>query len=527
MQFQVKKISCALVALLLAISWLTGCSTGPSGNPATTPPATASAPASTDSNSTPSPSDTSSDLAPYTVDFALPYPQADMSDQAAVEAYLNDYLAQPGHLPNTKIHFDFYPSDKYATQLTLDAASGVSHDLVMGSSGWVSLSSLVSQGVISPMTSDAMNQYAPDIMSRIEAKYWPATTIAGQVYAVPNPFVYAQPIGYVFQKDLCTQYNFDPSTVNSLSDLEPFLAAVKAGSPGITPFLPDPTKNLIGSANSYLDFVQNWLAYDTKANQFEWIFDDPVIQSNAATLADFYQKGYLPANVSQVLGTGGTENMQTGKFAVGPDAGAFDATAQKSTSAYGFPTIEQKITDFVIGTGRVQSCYVCLSATSKNPERALMFLNYLYKDKTFANMVGYGKEGLDWNYVSGQGTDNPTVQTVDGAKWAIWICWISPLWDQWPSNWNSADALAQMKAATDEAPVSPILGFTLDTDSIKTQVASLQQLYSTASNTMTGGTEGDAAAYITQVKQQAEAAGLQQVLDEANKQLSAWQTANG
>ena len=524
-----RRIAWAAAVTLLVAAIFAGCAAGgPAAGTTAAGTAAGTTAAATEASTTSAAAETATSAQPaeaseaaYTVDFAVMQPQADMSDQDQVEAFLNGYLEKS--LPNTKIHFTFIPSDQYGNKLMLDATAGVPHDLLCGTG--LNFSSSVAQGLFSPLPMAMLNQYAPDVVRRVDPRYWAAVTVKGEIYAIPNPFVYSQPTGWAFNKAMCDQYNFDATKVKSYKDMEPFLAAVKAGSPGIVPLFP----GLGTYTGSYLDYVagDNTIAYDTKRGVLEWCLDDPTYQENAAVLADFYNKGYLPDNLASLANTSANELFSTGKYAVATHAGVYDPSSEKSTNAYGYQTQEVLTDTFVIGTGRIHAVFVALSATSKNPERSIMFENLLYKDKEFANYVGYGKEGLNWNYVSGKGTDSPTVQTVDGSKWVIWICWISPLWDQWPSNWNSAKALEEMKQWTDSADVSPLLGFVADTEPVKSQLAQLAAILSEASGTLTQGAEGDAAAYLAETKKKAEAAGLQQVLDELNRQIDDWKAANG
>jgi len=532
MYLKTRRVIGVVTAVLLAMGAFAGCaangSSSPNGAAAADTASAAEATAAADNSAATAGVDLST---PYTVNFVVEQPQQNMSDQDAVESYLNDYLAQPGHLPNTKVHFTFYTQDQILNKVQLDAASGIKHDLISGAGMPAgALNAMVTAGVISPMTNDMLNTCAPDIMSEILPKYWPATTINNQIYAVPNPFVYSQPVGWVVQKTIAEKYNYDPSTYHQLSDLGPLLAQIKAGEPNMVPFLPDlgGGRAILASSNSYCDTILSGIVYDCNQNKLEWVFDDPTVAANCAALVDFYQKGYMPTNLSSLLSsTGGNKVQQTGTYAVMSDSGGYDPTAAKSEAGYGMPLVPVLISNCIIGTGKVQTVYVSLSATSDNPERAMMFENYLYKDKTFANYVGYGKPDLNFTYVSGEGTDTPTVQWDNKSNWVIWICWISPLWDQWDSSWNTTAALNLMHQQTDTAPVSPVLGFTPDTEPIKNQVASITQLYTTAMGVLEQGAEGDAAAYLAQLKDQANNAGLQQILDTLNEQISQWQSTNG
>ena len=105
-----------------------------------------------------------------------------------------------------------------------------------------------------------------------------------------------------------------------------------------------------------------------------------------------------------------------------------------------------------------------------------MLADLLFADKWFFNTVCYGIKDQDYKIVSGEGTDNPTVEANTPVTWAIWHPWVGSLWDQWPSNWNSSDALATMKKNAETGKASPLLGFVFNPDPVKTEIAQLNTL---------------------------------------------------
>jgi len=177
-------------------------------------------------------------LEPYTVNYVVIRAIADMSDQPVVEEHLNNYLAENAAdvLPNTKIKFTLVEGSEAGNQVSLMAAAGEPFDLFMNPWG-LPLAQAVAKGIAIPLD-DLLNKHGQTIVKRIEPKYWQAATFKGKKYAIPHPFVYAQTAGIVLKKDLVEKYNFDYKSVKDIKDLEPFLAAVKEGEPGMIPLFP-------------------------------------------------------------------------------------------------------------------------------------------------------------------------------------------------------------------------------------------------------------------------------------------------
>ena len=456
-------------------------------------------------------------LEPYTVNYLVIKAIADESDQPVVEEHLNNYLADK--LPNTKLKFTFIDGSEMGNKVSMMAAAGEVFDLVMNPWG-LTMSQAVAKGIFIPLD-DLLNKYGQTILKTIEPKYWPATTIQGKKYVIPHPFVYAQTAAIVFKKDLVEKYNFDYKSVKNIKDLEPFLAAVKKGEPGMTPLLPTRYHYLID--HSYMDY-NGW--YDVNKNKFIWPYDDENLVDRAKTLHEFYNKGYIPKDLISKIDTLVAE-CKTGKYAVMADGGIYDESGEKSTNLYGFPTVEIPMYTPLVGTNKILEVFTGISSTSENPERAMMMQDYMYADKTFFNMTCYGKEGLNYEVTANAGTDNPTVKTIENSKWTIWACWTGPLWYQWDSNWNSTKALVNMKKSTDAAAVSPLLGFIQDNEPIKNEIAQLQAIIDEMDKILTNGIQKDTVTYLAEQKAKAQKVGLDKVLAEMEKQANEWKTKNG
>ena len=454
-------------------------------------------------------------------------PNADESNQVSVEAALNKELKDK--LPNTEIHFKFIDGtpDDYNNKINLMFAAGEEFDLCMANSVFNPLSAAVAKKNVIPLD-DLLNKYGPDIKKTIEARYWPAVTFAGKRYSIPHPFVYAQPTGFVYKADLVDKYKFDIKSVKSVKDLEPLLAKLKANEPGITPFFAQGgLLEKLDNIDKIVDKIAPSISYDISDNTVKSKYDDKVMIDNWKTMVDYLKKGYISKDRISV--TDEMVEMKSGKYAVMITPGAFDPTGEKSTKAYGFKTYESLYTSAILGTSKVTAVGSAISATSKNPERAMMFQNLLYKDKVFSNHVAYGVEGQDYTVVSGKGTDKPVVKTSENMKWAIWKCELDSLWDQWGSNWNSYEALKFMKKGTDVAPVSPILGFTFNGEPVKKELAQIASIDSAADKILSFGMEpnGDVDKYLADLKGQLKDAGYDKVLVEINKQIAEWKKVNG
>jgi putative aldouronate transport system substrate-binding protein len=472
-------------------------------------------------------SETPSETAVEPLDFVeltwyLPPPITPQKNHDNVMAEVNKQLKEK---INAKLTIHFVDWGTFEEKMRLMSASGEPYDLVFTNNGTNKLPNNVAKGAFLPLD-DLLEKYGQHILQRIEPQYWPAVSFKGQKYSIAHEMTYAQTFSFSYSKELVDKYQFDYKNAHTLKDIEPFLETIKNNEPGITPLLAIgySTPGLM-SLDDEVDNLNSFAYYDLKDDKIKSSFDNESWKDKLRTLSDFYKKGYIAKDAA----TKTDVNLEgkSGKYAVMPSPGSYSEDGSKATSVYGFPAYESLYGQYVISTGSVQSVGTSISTTSKNPERAMMLLDLIYADKNFFNLLCYGIEGQDYTVVSGAGTDNPTVQTNAENTWAIWHPWIGPLFDQWPSNWNSAEALAKMQADNESSKVSPLLGFNFDPEPVKNEVSQVQVIMDEITPIINTGTAPDVDKFLAETKARAERAGLATILAEIERQYQAWKTENG
>lgn len=110
----------------------------------------------------------------------------------------------------------------------------------------------------------------------------------------------------------------------------------------------------------------------------------------------------------------------------------------------------------------------------------------------------------------------------DEQRWAVFHNFWGPLWDQWDSPWNSTESLEAMRDANTSSPASQIVGFSFDQEPVKNEMASIQAIQTEVRAVLRTGTAPDVEAYLAEVHDRMEAAGMSTVLAEAQRQYEAW-----
>ena len=131
---------------------------------------------------------------------------------------------------------------------------------------------------------------------------------------------------------------------------------------------------------------------DTKDFKFVNLLDSPELKSALTTMRKYYKAGYVREDVATL---DGIDNIKTGKWLVDREITQPYAELGWSRNAkYDFVTRPMHYP--VIYTSSSAGSMMAISSYSKNPERAMMFLNLLNTDVKLRNMIQYGLEGTHY-----------------------------------------------------------------------------------------------------------------------------------
>lgn len=447
------------------------------------------------------------------ISWYMPKPIDNMSDQELVEAEANKIFMEK---IGVKLKFHLIDPGSYDEKMNAIISSGESYDICFTTSFTNDYLNNVKRNAFLNIA-DILNEHGQDILAKLDYRVVDALTQNGEMYAIPGQIPLTTQLSRVLKKDLVDKYNFDYKNAKTFRDLEPFLAAVKENEPGIIPIL-----QLIGTTPvGYNDTSITGLRYGEKEGKFVKYYDIPEVMEELRTRHDFYQKGYFPADAT--TRSKGMSEAKSGKYAVLPSTGYYTEDGSKATSTYGFPCAETYLETGVITTPGAMVAMNAIGVNSEHPVEAIKLLNLIWSDPDVSNLLAYGIEGVHY-VVDETNTEEKSVipKTGNEQTWAIWHNYIGPLWDQWDSPWNRTEALAEMRRVNDEAEISSIFGFIFDTDPVKTEIALVSSAVQEITPILNVGAMPDFDEYMAKAKQKLTEAGIDKILDEANRQLEEW-----
>jgi putative aldouronate transport system substrate-binding protein len=386
-----------------------------------------------------------------------------------------------------------------------------------------------------------IEKYAPELWSQLPSVLTQGAAIDGSdgygVYAVP---------GY---KDIATQNCWDINvpllekygyTIDDIKNTDYYgfgeiLKKVKEGEgDDFYPLLVEGkvlermvNNSIIVTGDSGTD---NLLSYfinptDTAAegpygNKIISKFEAPEYKKFVEKTREYFLAGYIdPAmgNANQANATRVAKQL-TGEYLIGTQSYALGYEVQV-TQERGFEVAMVPCTPAYVDTTSSQGAMMAISTASKNPERAMMFLNLLNTDPYLFTLLDFGIEGVHYNMVDGE-----AVFTDKRADYIPWTNGMGNITQLPPQEGQGVDFQAKFKEYYGSAKEIPILGWAFAPANVETEMGALANVGAEYSLALSTGTI-DPAEKLPEFIQKLKDNGIDKVVTEANTQLEAFLAA--
>jgi putative aldouronate transport system substrate-binding protein len=160
----------------------------------------------------------------------------------------------------------------------------------------------------------------------------------------------------------------------------------------------------------------------------------------------------------------------------------------------------------------------------KNPERAVQFLDLINSDADLYNLLCFGDAGIDYTTVNNPKADETPIIATTPATYGIWDWEIgNQLNSIGRSQFLKQDHIKKYNV---EAVPSPVLGFRVNSDNIKSQVASITAVITQYQNQLVYGVDSNYQNVYNQFIQKLDVAGAGTVISELQKQIDAFEKSN-
>ncbi len=334
------------------------------------------------------------------------------------------------------------------------------------------------------------------------------------------------PAGLIVRKDILDElgYSVDDFSVTtddyaSFDQLTTLFADVKAAHPDMV--VMDGTFTMGLQTFSYIDPLGDTFGvledYGQTTTVTNW-YESEQYRTFADINREWFESGYLSQDIA-VNQDEGEVKMQAG------NTFSFVKTYKPNTvveklSQTGYEVEIIPISEGVKSTGA--GALLSVAATSENPEKAFEFLNWAYTNGEFNDLLNWGVENVDWvetdEGLAGfpAGADLSTVGYHNDAGFLLPNQFAGHIWTGNPANLKEL-----YDEQADQALVSKAYGFFFDPTPVANQIAQLNPVLEQYKKQVAFGVL-DPEAGVAEFNDALYSAGLQDVIDEKQRQLDAW-----
>ena len=422
---------------------------------------------------------------------------------------------------NCTLTVNWIPWANYSSKYPLLFSSGESFDMAYCAT-WLNFSSMAQKGAFMDLD-DLWPKYAPTNYASQNQSALQQATVNGHYYCVPTMFATYSAYGPLYRTDIMEGTDWN-GKMNSFEDVEAYCDIVKSTHPEMEPL------DIYSSGSEWDDTYMKSLGYHSTTNTTnDFLFFDPTeenpklityyecpkVNDFLSMMARWNEKGFF---TKSALSDTDSTKLQNGKAAMKTcNLGSL------ATYAREHPEYNTEFSNFDVHVSHlpyVQDCMV-ISNTSQNPERAMALWDLITSDQDVFDAFMYGVEGTTYTLNDkGQYTFTDTDKYAVSNMWAAYTTELNRDAAGTPDSYTEWKNTFEKSIASDDS-AEKYAGFSIDTSSIETEYdacVNVQQQYWWPLEL--GYT--DAETGLAEYQQQMEAAGIEKVRTELQKQLDAY-----
>lgn len=498
-----RKLMTGLIATLVATSMLVGCGSGAT-------PTEETKPGETTESATDEPSEAGEpvELTWYTVADQSP------SDLEMVTDAINEYTSEK---IGVTINMNFIPFGDYNQKMQAIINSGGDYDIAFTANWTNSFIQNAKRGSFYDIT-ELVKTEGKDMYEEIDPLFWEKASYDNGIYAVPAYKELDPAIGLVLPTKYVEKYDFDVSTVNSLEDMEPYFKLIQDNEPGITPWYITSSFSLNGQHNHLVDSTipVGIDEKDPNATDLEVVntFETDTMMDLLNTMHKYYNAGYINADAPTlpVVDITGLKGKEAGAFWVGSGPASEKVFGEALGQDVTYVQLFAPIVKNELGSAQA------VSSQSKHPAEAVRFLNLVNTDPYLRNLLNYGVEGTHYEKVE----EGAVKQLPESSGWNVAYYTMGNMLITDLLEGEPADKWEQYREFNDNVIVSPAFGFIPETDELRTEIASVTNIFNEFNSSLSTGSV-DPEVYVPQMNERLKDAGIDKIIAELQSQIDEWE----
>lgn len=402
------------------------------------------------------------------------YPTGAASEQTdAIFAAANKIIKEK---INATVDFRPYERGEYSQKVMLKMSANEAFDICYTSSWLFPYIDGVKKNAFLELD-ELLTQYAPKTKEMIPQRIWDAVKIGGKTYSVPNYQMSFVQHALVFNKALVEKYQLQEQidNIEKLEDLTPIFQIIHDNEPDIVPTMLYPSFGLHswGSMDDYYEYpITNIpVGVDTDLNVVNLAEGKPFeYELDMYRLArEWNQKGFFHKDVG--IANDFTAEQNAGKFFMFYDTFKPGIEAEEEL-IHGYPVYVKTVGNSVLSQASVTGTLSAISRTSKNPEKAMEFIELVNTDKELYNILVFGLEGQNYEKV---GEDKIEIKPESDYSTYAWALGCN--FNAFKLSTQDDNVWEETKRLNEEALDAPLLNYNIDQTPMKSQIANITAAY--------------------------------------------------
>lgn len=420
---------------------------------------------------------------------------------------------------NLKLEMNIIDGGNFDQKLQMMNASCEEYDLAYTATWTNNIYTNIQNGSLYDLT-DLLPEYAPTVWAEMSEAEKQSARGDSRIYAVPNWQLQTRTTALSVPKDKLEKTSYTMDDLKTLEDIEKYLEEIVAVEPESKKFA--------------LAFGSSMMAYydmcyvvgenlpgairleDGKPaiiNQYE----TDEFRAFVKTMYEWYQKGLMDTN-----GIADKEyrnsDIQQAPCWINSNYSPGDDVSQ--SARYGYDIYVEPISNAIMSTESILAAATCVGAYSKHPEKAVQMMEILRTDPEIYNMLVYGVEGVNFEKVG-----DTQIKKIEGSTYGISNWEIGNVRYSYVLENESVDKYQQLKEYNDNGVASALIGFSVDTTDIISQIGNCETVIKEKLNNMEYGQVEDPDKAVDEFIQALKDAGADEIITEVQNQVDTWWAA--
>ena len=429
---------------------------------------------------------------------------------------------QPANYDSWKAKMDAYLEEKI----------GVHLDVRVGSWGdWGNLRSVTVQTNepydlmftdMSTYTSDVnMGAFAditdlmaevPGLTDLIPQDYLNSCLINGKLYGIPCYKDSSMTNFFVWTKADVEAYFPEYAEAHTLADIDAGLRNIAANVDYPALLLNQDGLSCI-TGNKYdactLGNIGIGIAYNG-GTEFVSVYEQADVLADLAILQSWMADGVINSEAAVTA-------EATGLCAMGVAQG-WPSASKGWGESRGTEVVVSQFENTVVSNDTVMGSITCISNSSEHKLEALKLLELVNTDSWVRDMLWYGEEGYNWEYVEENGVKKVQKLEVSDGGWTMAAYTQGTFFVATPE--VGSEGFGEVQVQNENAVASPAMGFIPDTTEIADEISAVQAIFEEYKSLIMTGTGGQES--IDAMLAAMRDAGFDTILTEVNAQFNAW-----